>query len=326
MITAPILTHPDFSQRFILDTDTSDHAIGAVLSQKVNDVERVVAYASRTLTKSERQYCVTRKEMLVVVYFIKYFRHYLYGREFLLQTDHGSLRWLTNFKNPEGQVARWLEVVSGFQMKIEHRPGRLHGNADGMSRLPCRQCGMSDMEKSVCSQSLPMDIAVRKISGFTDDTKGLGSLTFDQSEDLDLKKVISWLKGNHKPSFKEKASESYSLKSLWNQFEVLELHEGLLVRRRTDHGAEEGQYQVIVPFKQRRKVLTYAHDFRTAGHLGFKKTLTRVRQKYYWSGLRHDIKTYIAGCEKCSKRKVRVKPNNLLCSWYGVDTQWRDWQ
>ena len=69
LISAPILAHPDFSQPFILDTDASDVAIGAVLSQVQNGMEKVIAFASRTLSKAERKYCVTRKELLAVVYF-----------------------------------------------------------------------------------------------------------------------------------------------------------------------------------------------------------------------------------------------------------------
>ena len=77
LITAPILAHPDFSKPFILDTDASDQAIGAVLAQRFDNKERVVAYASRTLMKTEHKYCVTRKELLALVFFVKYFR-YLY--------------------------------------------------------------------------------------------------------------------------------------------------------------------------------------------------------------------------------------------------------
>ena len=79
-------------QPFILDTDASDLAIGAVLSQRLDGQENVIVYASRTLTKSERRYCVTRKELLALVNFVKYFRHYLYGKEFTVRTDHSSLR------------------------------------------------------------------------------------------------------------------------------------------------------------------------------------------------------------------------------------------
>ena len=112
--TPPVLAFPDFSREFILDTDASDCGIGGVLSQMdANGRERVIAYGSRTLSKPERQYCVTRRELLAVVAFTEHFRHYLLGQPFTLRTDHGSLTWLSNFKEPTGQLARWL--VTSFQ-------------------------------------------------------------------------------------------------------------------------------------------------------------------------------------------------------------------
>lgn len=97
--------------QIILDTDACDTEIGAVLSQEHEGKERVVAYASRTLSKAERKYCVTRKELLAVVIFMKHFRPYLFGHHFLLRTDHGSLVWLYNMKEPEEQLARWLQKL-----------------------------------------------------------------------------------------------------------------------------------------------------------------------------------------------------------------------
>ena len=137
MISAPFLAHPDFTKPFILDTDASSTCIGAVLSQIQDNKERVIAFASKSLSKSERKYCVTRKELLSIVTFTKYFRHYLLGRKFFIRTDHSSLRWLLNFKNPDGQMARWLEVLCSYDMDIQHRPGRKHAKADALSRLPC---------------------------------------------------------------------------------------------------------------------------------------------------------------------------------------------
>ena len=82
MMDAPVLPHPDFSKPFVLDTDASDVAIRGVFSQTIDGQERAIAFASRTLTKTERHYCVTRKELLALVHFVKYFRHYLYGKVF----------------------------------------------------------------------------------------------------------------------------------------------------------------------------------------------------------------------------------------------------
>jgi hypothetical protein len=75
--------------------------------------------------------------LLAIVCSVKHFHHYLYGRPFLVRSDHGSLRWLINFKNPEGQLARWLETLSAYDYTIVHRPGRVHSNADALSRRPC---------------------------------------------------------------------------------------------------------------------------------------------------------------------------------------------
>jgi hypothetical protein len=111
LISEPILANPDFEKEFISDTDASDKTIDAVLLHVIDGKERVCAYASRWLSKSERRYCVTRKKFWQT-YFVKYFKHYLYGRECLVRTDHNSLRWFMQFKNPEVQFARWIDILS----------------------------------------------------------------------------------------------------------------------------------------------------------------------------------------------------------------------
>ena len=135
MISAPILTYPRPEKQFILDTDKSNFGIEAVI---VDGKERVIiAYGSQSLSRAERRYCVTRQELLAVVHFVKHYRHYMYGSHFIIRTDHGSLCWLYNFKEPEDQTARWLETLGMYDFKIIHRPGRQHSNADALSRLPC---------------------------------------------------------------------------------------------------------------------------------------------------------------------------------------------
>ena len=76
--------------------------------------------ASRTLSKEERRYW-TRQEMLTLVWATKHFRAYLYGCPFTVRTDHQSLKWLQSFKEPEGQVARWLEALAEYNMTVIHR-------------------------------------------------------------------------------------------------------------------------------------------------------------------------------------------------------------
>ncbi|CAG2216396.1 unnamed protein product [Mytilus edulis] len=140
LISAPVLGYPDTTKTFILDTDASGFWMGSVLSQIQQDKEIVIAYFSKTLNKAERNYCVTRRELLAIVASVKHLHHYLYGVSYLVRTDHGALNWLLNFKNPEGQMARWLEVLASYNFTIQHRPGKQHSNADGLSRRPCTTC------------------------------------------------------------------------------------------------------------------------------------------------------------------------------------------
>ena len=106
LITPPILAMPMDDDEFTLDTDASDFAIGAVLSQKQDGVEKVVAYASRALDRREQNYCVTRKELLAVVNFFKVFKQYLLGRRFRVRTDHVAVTWLKHTRDQIGQQAR----------------------------------------------------------------------------------------------------------------------------------------------------------------------------------------------------------------------------
>uniref|UniRef100_A0A3B1KKN7 Reverse transcriptase/retrotransposon-derived protein RNase H-like domain-containing protein n=1 Tax=Astyanax mexicanus TaxID=7994 RepID=A0A3B1KKN7_ASTMX len=104
LCNAPILAFPKVSESFIVDTDASDHGLGAVLSQVQDGSEHVIAYYSRRLDRAERNYCVTRRELIAVVESLKHFRAYMYGVPFLLRTGHALLQWLMRFREPEGQL------------------------------------------------------------------------------------------------------------------------------------------------------------------------------------------------------------------------------
>ena len=146
LMTSPILAMPLDEGRYYLDTDASNESIGAVLQQEQDGVKKVVAYASRLMHGPELNYCVTRKELLAVVFYCKQFRNYLLGRQFTIRTDHSALQWLRRTPIPIGQQARWLEILEEFDFEILHRPGRQHTNADALSRKPCRQCQTEDAE------------------------------------------------------------------------------------------------------------------------------------------------------------------------------------
>ena len=157
LTTAPVLSFPLPSGEYLLDTDASDLAVGGDLSQVRDGEEKVIAYSSKKLNKQQRRYCVTRRELLAVVTFLREFRNYLLAQEFVIRTDHNSLTWLLRFKEPQGQLARWLEYVFQFRFQIVHRPGKKHGNADALSREPsaAEGDGCDEYRAGVPVESLP---------------------------------------------------------------------------------------------------------------------------------------------------------------------------
>jgi hypothetical protein len=197
LVTAPVLAIPNATDSFILDTDASDHAIGGELVQVQDGRERTIGYASNVLTKEQRKYCTTRKELLAVVKFTRQFRHYLLGRRFTVRTDHNSLVWLTRFKSIEGQLALWLEELSQYDMNIVHRPGVKHLNADGLSRLEgdvpecnCYEAGKS-LESLPCGGCLYCQKAHSQWDRFNDDVDdvvplGVRVISLDNAADTQV--------------------------------------------------------------------------------------------------------------------------------------------
>ena len=136
LTSSPILAYLNFEKPFIVYTDASTIAVGAILSQKDNEErERVIAYASRSLNKHERNYGITELECLAVIWAVKHFHHYLHGQKFLIVTDHAALAYLKNMVNPVGKLGRWLMTLNGYNFDIINRPGKQHSNVDFLSRL-----------------------------------------------------------------------------------------------------------------------------------------------------------------------------------------------
>ncbi|GBM54305.1 Retrovirus-related Pol polyprotein from transposon 297 [Araneus ventricosus] len=195
---------------FILDTDASNEGIGAVLSQKIGNDECVIAYFRKSLGKPERNYSVTRKELLATLKSIEHFHHYLYGRKFLLRTDHASLRWLLNFREPEGQIARWIQRLQEYDFEIQHRKGTSHGNADALYRRPCKESckHCTNAEKKF---GMETDISVKVLT--TEDAWSSSEVQKAQLEDPAIRPILERkLNSEDLPSWQEIAPESPATK------------------------------------------------------------------------------------------------------------------
>jgi len=240
LISSLILAMPNDTDPFLLDTDACDVSTGAVLSQVQGGVERVIAYASRSLSKPERNYCVTRKELLAIVCYTKAFRQYLLGRQFVVKTDYSALQWLRNTPEPIRQQARWCETLEEFDFQIILRPGRLHRNADALSRKPCRQCGNNGANMST--------VVIRAVTFATVEEGDRWSKTMIAAateKDQELSLFAGWLKESLLPlSSDELAQYDPITKSLHAQWERFNLKEGVIYRRYWEGREEDDTWQL----------------------------------------------------------------------------------
>ena len=342
LVSAPILAYPSNKGQFYLDTDASACSIGAVLSQENEGTEKVIAYGSRVLSSNERNYCVTRRELLAIVWFCEHYKHYLIGRTFTLRTDHGALKWLFSFKQPEGQLARWLERLSVFTFKIQHRPGKLHCNGDALSRRPCEQdCKycysktQGEIERIRLCKELPQvenhkvrlsrtqrkRIAKQKsenevVLNDTLETDWLQEIRIHQEEDDHLKFMQAW---SEKPTKDEAREYPPELKFWWTRWPHLRRENNLWLY--AWHLPRNGiEWKIIIPKTLQDRILMELHDTRLGGHFGIEKTYQRLKgSPYYWKNMRASAEQHCGNCDVCFKtkkhnRKIKAKMGHILVS------------
>ena len=323
---APVLAPVDFTKAFILDTDASNVGVGAVLSQVGANGERAVAYFSAALSKQERRYCVTRRELLALVAAIKHFRYYLTGALFKVRTDHAALQWLLSFREPEGQIARWLEYLQGFEFQVVHRAGEQHGNADALSRRPCAEegCTYCDRQEAREERTLNRGEGDDELGG----ASGVACLALgavgteewarEQEGDPDIQPVLQWVRQGERPRWEDVSALSVSAKALCSQVQSLRLERGVLQRGWRDPPTGESRWQVVVPQSLRTAVLESAHGVAGSGHFGKAKTLSRLRQSFYWGRMVRDVDDYCRRCDVCVAQKgpsgQSVAPLQQRCS------------
>ena len=324
LVGAPILGYPDPSLQYILDTDASDMGVGAVLSQVQEGRERVVAYYSKTLSPAERNYCVTRRELVAVIKAMKHFRPYLYGQRFRLRTDHASLMWLCRRQESSHQIARWLELLSEFTYTVEHRKGTQHGNADGLSRrscIDCKQCerveqrdgGPTHQELSTvgyapwssdeveptergCPTPAELREEVARVEQPPSSTE-LAKLQKDGSGPVAL--VYQAIETDQELENETLDIGGRELKQLYQRRHSLRINaEGVLQMRVCPQ--EIARWCTVCPPALRRTMVWQTHNL---AHSGAGRTLSRLQLAWYWPGMTTEVRQVIRTCEVCQAAK-----------------------
>ena len=305
LTSAPVLGMPTDEGTFYLDCDASNVGLGAVLSQKQGNSEVVIAYASRALSRPERNYDVTRRELLAIVYGLKAYKQYLLGRHFVIRTDHAALQWLQRTPEPMAQLARWLVFIEQFDFDVLHRPGTRHGNADGLSRKPM---GANDDNLLVRqgigdTEAVEPDVNTDVHDGSAGEPPNLPDKLLADMQLLDPEiGPIARLhqQQEERPSIEELMAESEATKMLHSQWELLEPIDGVLYRRWCCKQGKPEVLQLLVPKMLRQDYMNRVHSGMCGGHLGLRRTLDQVQRRAFWFGWRRDVRRFCKQCPNCN--------------------------
>lgn len=307
LTSAPTLVHFNPDAEHELRTDASSYAIGAVLYQKHEDKVQtgVVLYYSKMLNQAQRNYSATERELLAAFNSITTLKHYLLGKRFILVTDHAVLSMLRNHRDPHQRLARWIAQLMAFDFEVRYKTGITHKDADCLSRLVAapEPNDDDDAEKDVDVDDLidPVEVArsndfIRAIcsvsSQLTDDLTpqedaNIADIRKEQREDQFCNRYIQILEDDTL-SAEEKSAKAYGFM----------LQDGKLYRCQVN-----GNNVLAVPARRRAAVLLSCHDCPLGGHLGFQKTLSQIKTRFYWPKMRRDIKRHIQTCVGCQLRK-----------------------
>ena len=262
---APVLVRPDYDRQFIMETDASLVAMGAVLSQQQDDGSiRPTAFWSGTFNSAERNYGVGDRELLAIVKGFEIWRHHLEGAKHPVRviSDHANLATFMEKKKLNRRQARWATELGNYRFKIEHKPGKSNGRADALSRRPDYEGNEDDNRDMVL---LPKELFEPTINSRR--TVGLVEQIIEKS------KLITW-------------KEDYDLQP-----------NGLI-----HHG---GRIVVPPDEDIKAQIVRANHEVPLAGHPGPEKTIELVRRRFSWPDMNKWITEYVQSCDECQRNKAR---------------------
>jgi transposase InsO family protein len=315
LLKAPILAYPDFKSEepFILDTDWSldNNAVGAVLSQKQNGKERVIAYGAKKLSPAQASYPSTKGELAAVIIFINKWSYYLRHRPFILRTDNAALKWIHSMEAPTGMIQRWLDVLANHKFEVQHRAGVKHGNADALSRAPhLEHQGDTDVSAGECAhlwavtldELADTDAQVGSLDELVEDSVEQDNLWTAEyiadrlSEDDELAMIARHLRQGTKLTTEEVGALSRHGRVWAELMGQMQIDPQGVVR----YYDRKGRKAIILPPCLWTEAIKKSHQ--DVAHMGASATVEYASKYFYFPGMFKLANEVVQRCEACQKR------------------------
>lgn len=268
-----MLHHPDFSKPFYINCDASGVSVGSVLYQEnqLNE-NQVIAFASRTLTKSELNYTITEKETLSVVFAVNKFRTYILNHEVIIRTDHQAITFFKNCKLTHGRLTRWKLLLQEYQIKWEYVAGRKNMVADVLSRINSQEEVIDKIKYKILTVFRTKEELAHTID----------KLKMAQIRDRQIQQLINRIQSSN-----NSADNHYSY------------HDGILFKNKNDKHID---WKILVPTAMNKEVILDYHE--RYGHLGQKKVIAALQEHFYIKKIEKNVARTIESCDLCQKVKV----------------------
>ena len=302
LIESPILKFANMdisSKNFVLQTDASKYQISAVLLQEAEDgILHPISYASRILKSAENNYCATKLELTAIIFGLQKYRYYLLGRPFEIQCDHKALTFIQSIRKPSPMLARYIEVLSEYNFTISYLKGKHNYLADALSRNVCKIQGCP------CSKDQNNIGEVNKMQGIDLPQMSKEEFLEKQLEDPQIVWISEIVQNETNLEDQELKELDKNMRKWYKVKDRLELKDEILVYRDIDQ-FKQTVFLPVVPKSLVPEILLKFHSNPiVGGHFGIAKTLTKIKQKYFWTTLRKDCIHFCQACSIC----LKVKP------------------